>query len=211
MSTPEIGQPGGLGNAFGTPATNLLADKLKPHPAVERPQLAPPQPEPPAAGQRTEQEQPAPPEHDEPARDSAPLTAPPAAAVEATFPVGVYLLPAVITAATKRRRTKGGDNATLAFDALDAMRSRLGDLVAARQAGPARAADSLFPARRGESSQAIAARTGRRRLWSFQATAAELTVIDGLWESTGAGSRSELISCAIEEYLIPIRRRGRAG
>lgn len=194
MSDPTLSQPGGLGQAFGAPATDRLAGRLPRHPAQ------PSAPSPPASTPE--------PRRDQPAGPSADKRAPLPAADGDTYPVGVYLLPAAIAAATRHRRTRGGDNASLAFDALDTMRDRLADLVAARQVGPARPADSLFPARRGESSQATAARTGRRRLWAFQATAAELAVIDSLAESVGARSRSVLISCAVEEYLT--RPRGRA-
>ncbi|WP_431933979.1 ribbon-helix-helix protein, CopG family [Nonomuraea jabiensis] len=45
--------------------------------------------------------------------------------------------------------------------------------------------------------------TGRRQLWSFQDT----KVIDDLVDAMGTRSRSELISCALETYLLPRRRR----
>ncbi|MFF5115027.1 hypothetical protein [Streptosporangium sp. NPDC000509] len=207
MSDPSLGQPGALGEIFGKPATNLLGDKLKPHPAVSSQS----QPAPPAVTSAADRQRSQPP-------PAAPETViserlPPAQVVasdEDTFPANVYLLPAAITAAAKRRRDTGADNARIVFDAVDAMRDRLADLVAARQTGPGRAEGSLFPTRRGESSQATATRTGRRRLWSFQATEAELKVIDDLWEQAGARSRSELLSCVLEEYLTPPRRRGKA-
>jgi hypothetical protein len=195
MSDPNLAQPGALGGAFGVPATSL-GGKLPPHPAATPQQLVPPPPvlPPPAPS-------PPPVTSAESAGDAL------LAVDDDTFPVGVYLLPMTITAAAKRRRVTGGDNARIVFDAIDALRDRLGELVIARQTGPGRADDSLFPTRRGESSQAAAARTGRRRLWSFQATATEMEVIDDLWDSTGARSRSELVSCALEEYLTPPRRR----
>uniref|UniRef100_UPI003F49914E hypothetical protein n=1 Tax=Nonomuraea bangladeshensis TaxID=404385 RepID=UPI003F49914E len=46
-----------------------------------------------------------------------------------------------------------------------------------------------------------------RRLWSFQATEADTNVIDDLVDTTGARSRSELISCALKAHLMPRRRR----
>ncbi|MFF0870164.1 hypothetical protein ACFYUV_51035 [Nonomuraea sp. NPDC003560] len=119
-----------------------------------------------------------------------------------TFLVGVYLLPAVIQAASRRSRRV--DNYQLAVEAIDALRAELPDLVARRHAGPAQREDSLFPPRQGASTTAAAARDGRRRLWSFQATEADTNVIDDMVDATGARSRSELISCAPEAHLLTV-------
>lgn len=123
-----------------------------------------------------------------------------------TFPVGVYLLLAVIQAASRRRRSRRVDNYQLVVEAIDALRAELPGLVARRYAGPVRREDSLFPPRHGASTTAAAARDGRR-LWSFQATEADTNVIDDLVDATGARSRSELISCALEAHLLPRHRR----
>lgn len=119
----------------------------------------------------------------------------------------MYVLPDVARALDDERRRSGRTNAELAYDALDAVHDRLPDLVAARQAGGARPADSLFPGRRSRTPRATAAVDGRRRLWSLQATAAELDVLDGLVEGTGARSRSEVVSCALEAVYAPRGRR----
>ncbi|MGW2161859.1 hypothetical protein [Nonomuraea sp. NPDC001699] len=99
------------------------------------------------------------------------------------------------------------DNYQLVVEAIDALRAELPGLVARRHAGPVQREDSLFPPRQGASTTAAAARDGRRRLWSFQATEADTNVIDDLVDATGARSRSELISCALEAHLLPRRRR----
>uniref|UniRef100_UPI003F493F73 hypothetical protein n=1 Tax=Sphaerisporangium sp. CA-236357 TaxID=3240030 RepID=UPI003F493F73 len=126
---------------------------------------------------------------------------------DVTYQVSVYLLPAAVRAAEDVRRRTGMTNSVIAYDALDAMRDRLSELVTARRSGPDRP-DSLFPGRR-ESVRAVAAREGRRQLWSMRATDAELHVIDRLCRQTSAKSRSELISCALEAHLLTPRRRGR--
>ncbi|MER7129706.1 hypothetical protein [Streptosporangium saharense] len=122
--------------------------------------------------------------------------------------MSVYLLPAAIQAATAYRSKERVDCAGVVYDALDALRDQLPKLVAARQA-PERREDSLFPGRR-ESVGAAARRTGqRRRLWFFQASTAELAVLDQLQTTSGARSRSELVSTAVEAYLLGRRRRSR--
>ncbi|MBB4920952.1 hypothetical protein [Streptosporangium saharense] len=122
--------------------------------------------------------------------------------------MSVYLLPAAIQAAATYRSKEHTDCAGVVYDAIDALRDRLPALVAARQA-PERREGSLFPGRR-ESATAAARRTGqRRRLWFFQATTAELAVLDQLQTTSGARSRSELVSTAVEAYLLGRRRRSR--
>ncbi|WP_214417073.1 ribbon-helix-helix protein, CopG family [Sphaerisporangium fuscum] len=126
-----------------------------------------------------------------------------------TYQISVYLLPAAVRAAEEIRRRTGMTNAAIAYDALDVLRDRLAELLTARRSGPGRPSDSLFPSRRGQSTRVVAAREGRRQLWAMRATDAELEVIDRLCRQTGAKSRSELISCALEAQLLAPRRRGR--
>jgi hypothetical protein len=127
----------------------------------------------------------------------------------ATFQVSVYLLPTAVKAADRLRRSRRSVNAAVAFDALDARKNELRELVTARKTGLARPADSMFPSRLSNSTRGAAAQQGRRQLWSFQATEAELDILDQLCEDTGATSRSELVSVAMEAHLLPRRRSSR--
>lgn len=213
MNQSDLGEPGELGGAFGQSAA-ALRGKL---PLKQPPPVAP------TVDTRT----------DNGTNEAAPMTEqtrqrelrqdgaavddlqqddqppgqtalPPKKA--ATYQVSVYLLPAAVQAAERIRRRSRKFNADIAFDALDALREDLNDLVAARQTA-GRPADSLFPGRRGGSTRTTAAQQGRRQLWSLQATQVELEVMDQLAEKAGADSRSELISVAVEAYLAPPRRR----
>src|SRR5690606_11144152 len=204
-SNPSLREPGALGEAFG------LAGKLPSRraAATPTPAQAPVQaPEPPEAAVQV------PPPAPEPAAEETPAPArradPPQPADDSTFQVSVYVLPDVVRALDGARRRTGRTNAELAYDALDAVRGRLEELVTARRGGGDRPAGSLFPGRRSRASRAAASADGRRRLWSMKATADELEVLDGLVEETGARSRSEVISCALEAVHGPRgRRRGR--
>ncbi|GII05752.1 ribbon-helix-helix protein, CopG family [Planobispora takensis] len=202
MSEIDINAPGSLGSAFGGSAAGGLGGILAPRTSAPAspPAVAAPVPEP------------VPVERVAPDSVPEPLATaddrPEALEDDATYPVGVYLLPATIAAVSKRRKARRVENVNVALGAIDELCDELPALIAARRSA-GRSSDSLFPPRRSESHQAAAARDGRRRLWSFQATAAEVRVIDRLVESTGARSRSELIACAMEAYLAP-RRRGRA-
>lgn len=217
---------GELGAAFGAPATTALAGKLQPKQPKQPP--SPPKseaPEPegkkPAAADhaaeleelartaaaeyqrgRRQDEQQHQTQDEPPATDDAP------AVVPATFQVGVYLLPTAVAAAEKVRRRHSIQNAVIAFDALDAHRDELHHLVTQRKtAAAARPADSLFPSRPSKSTRSTAARQGRRQLWSLQATTEELAILDQLATDAGASSRSELISVAVEAFLLPKSRR----
>lgn len=202
MSQADINVPGSLGSAFGGSAAGL-GSMLPPKP----PASAPPPSTPERVDRRAEV-----PDTDTREQAAAVVETGPRTVAEQdeesyTYAVGVYLLPAAISAAAKRRTAEAVDNARIAYDAIDVLRGRLSELVAARQSEP-RPEGSLFPGRR-QSAQAAAQAAGRRRLWSLQATAAELAILDQLQTASGARSRSELISCAMEAYLLP-RRRGRA-
>lgn len=194
-SDADINRPGSLGNVFGPSAAGGLGAIL-PSRSATAPPPAPPAQAPPAAAPERKTREPEP-ASEPPAQDDDPTT----------YPVAVYLLPAAIAAAADRRDAARADNASVVYDAIDAVRSRLPDLVAARRAAPSRPG-SLFPGRQFSSSRAAAERDGRRKLWFFQATDPELAIIDQLQKSSGARSRSELISCAMEAHLL--RRRGRA-
>ncbi|GAB3278417.1 hypothetical protein GCM10027589_04550 [Actinocorallia lasiicapitis] len=125
-----------------------------------------------------------------------------------TFQVPIYLLPAAIEAAVKLRQRRRVQNATIVFDALDARRDELRQLINERlTSAQGRPANSLFPSRPSKSTRTAAAAQGRRRLWSIQATEAELRILDQLAEQSGATSRSELCSVAVEAHLLPRRRK----
>lgn len=215
MSDPKLRQPGALGEAFG------LGGKLaprRPGPATGAPARPAPEPPPGDVDQAPPAAPPAPPPAQPPTppqarpverQETRPQARQRAELVEdeATFQVSAYVLPDVVRALEAARRRTGRTNAELVYDALDAVHDRLPELVAARQAGGARPADSLFPGRRSRTPRAAAAVDGRRRLWSLQATAAELDVLDGLVDGAGARSRSEVISCAVEAVYAPRGRR----
>ncbi|WP_433501801.1 hypothetical protein ACQP1K_28950 (plasmid) [Sphaerimonospora sp. CA-214678] len=134
-----------------------------------------------------------------PARTSAPVED---LDVEVTSQLSVYVLPEAVQAIRRERESTGRLNAEIAFDAIDSTQEVLQHLVEARQMAP-RAEGSLFPARR-------AARRGRRRiseqqartLWTIQITQAEYQVLKDLVAETGADSVSQLVSAAIEAYLL---------
>ncbi|MFC0862396.1 hypothetical protein ACFHYQ_08810 [Sphaerimonospora cavernae] len=122
--------------------------------------------------------------------------------VEVTSQLSVYVLPEAVQAIRRARESSGRLNAEIAFDAIDSTQGLLQHLVEARQVAP-RSEGSLFPARR-------AARRGRRRiseqqartLWTIQITQAEYQVLKDLVAETGADSVSQLVSAAIEAYLL---------
>ncbi|MGI5162707.1 hypothetical protein [Microbispora sp. CA-102843] len=215
MSEPNMRQPGALGQVFGsTPGAAGLAGKLprrgEQQPtstaaAVPAPVSAPP------AGPAVDVDQGQAVEQTQPTAAARTSTAPASAdlAPEPTYQVSVYVLPDIVRAAEQVRRRSRRTNAEIAYAALDAVRERLGELVAERRLGPAPAADSMFPARRTRNQRAAAAQDGRRQLWSIQATEGELAVLDGLVERHGARSRSELISVAVEAHLGRKRARSR--
>jgi hypothetical protein len=104
----------------------------------------------------------------------------------------------------KRLRTERGIlNAEIVFDAIDATRGRLGQLVRAMQYEP-RSDDSLFPARSTRRRARTRRQVGRpsRTLWTLQVTPAEHEVLDDLMQATGANGISQLISAAVEAYLL---------
>lgn len=187
------------------PQADTTAPKGEPAPKEElgsAPAPPPPPPERPELHDTNDRDQEQP--EDEQRHDPQP---PPAKAI--TYQVSVYLLPNAVQAAERIRKRDKKTNADIALDALDAVHNQLTDLVVTRQTGPGRPANSLFPSRRGGSTRTAAAQQGRRQLWSMQATITELNVIDRLCEASGAVSRSELISVAVEAHLTPSRRRSR--
>jgi hypothetical protein len=128
------------------------------------------------------------------------------AAAPATFQVSVYLLPAAAAAAEQLRRRRSSQNAAIAFDALDRYRDELRNLIADRKTSAVRPSGSMFPNRMSNSTRSAAAQQGRRQLWSLQATEDELTILDQLAADSGASSRSELISVAMEAHLLSKRK-----
>ena len=211
-SAPAQEDEGSAARTAAPPAKKADAPPAPSSP--DRPHLAPAKPKRPAVASRTAPAAPAAREQ----RAVRPAAAPPAPAprpqpvraaepveeldVEVTSQLSVYVLPEAVQAIRKARQSSGHLNAEIAFDAIDSTRDILPYLVQARQVTP-RAEGSLFPARR-------AARRGRRRvseqqartLWTIQITQAEHQVLKDLVAETGADSVSQLVSAAIEAYLI---------
>jgi hypothetical protein len=125
------------------------------------------------------------------------------AGVDDTTQVSVYLLPAAKMAAKRLRAEQGVLNAEIVFDAIDAMRGRLEQLVRAMQYEP-RGDDSLFPARSTRRRARTRRQSGQpsRTLWTLQVTPAEHDILDDLVAATGANGISQLISAAVEAYLL---------
>jgi hypothetical protein len=124
---------------------------------------------------------------------------------EDSFQISVYLLPEAKTVAGQIRATEGKTNAEIAFDAIDAVHSDLPGLLEQRRVSP-RPENSLFPARRRKRNRRVPAGqggAGRRVLWALQVTDEEAKILDGLVQTVGAESRSELISVAMEADLLP--------
>lgn len=130
--------------------------------------------------------------------------APAAIAQSQSYQVTVYVLPEAKSAARQRRDRDGITNAEVAFDAIDATFTDLQELLRAQRT-TARAENSLFPPRRTPRHKSKL--QARRVLWSIQATADELTVLDELMAEMGAESRSELIAAAVEAHLLAKNRR----
>lgn len=123
-----------------------------------------------------------------------------------SYPVPVYLHPAVRAAAVTQRKDSKCTNAEIAFNAIDEVQHRLPGLIRDRRL-QARPESSLFPGRvrRGRfagGGAAASAGEARRVLFQFRATEAELEIIDRLVSEHGAESRSELIAVAMEESLL---------
>jgi hypothetical protein len=120
-----------------------------------------------------------------------------------TSQVSVYVLPAAKSAIRRLRTDQGKLNAEIAFDAIDAMSGRLSELVRARQLAP-REQDSLFPARRTRRRARTLRQSGEptRVLWTLQVTDAEHEVLDRLIADSGAEGVSQLVSAALEAYLL---------
>lgn len=215
-------EPADLSNAFGTSAAALAnrlarrASPAPPAPPTSPPVSEPPVSEPGASAQADARVDEPPPRQataasvDRPATPKrAPKKAPhrtptPSAPTTvdltagSTVQVSVYLLPAALQAVRNRVRETRRTNADIAFAAIDATHEQLNDLVAHRRTVP-REDGSLFPSRVRHRATADG---DRRILWSMQATPGELQIIDRLVTETGAASRSELISVAIEADLL---------
>jgi hypothetical protein len=115
----------------------------------------------------------------------------------------VYLSSAAKAAAERRRKQNGVTNAEIVLDALDQTHDELAELLASTHTA-SRSEDSLFPSRRTRRASSPAT---RKVAFSFQATAVELTIIQGMVRDFGAESQSELIAVAMEHYLLPARSR----
>lgn len=194
---------GDLGEAFGGSARGRrdLGGMLPPRrpatePAAPSPTAAEPEPSPDPVA-------PVPPRQRQP-RTTRRTPPAPEPGADTSFQVQVYVLPGVLSAASRRRKDDGLTNAEVAFDAVDAVQSRLPGLVRDRRTKP-RQEGSLFPARavrRPRAGADAGATEGRRVPWVMRCTAAELEVLDRLVASTGAESRSELVSVALEAALL---------
>ncbi|MFI6029392.1 hypothetical protein [Amycolatopsis magusensis] len=124
-----------------------------------------------------------------------------------TFQTTIYVLPEARRLAKARRDDTGQLNATIAMDAVDeALRHEwLPTLIAKRQQKP-RPEDSRFPSRRAvRRSRPRGLKSNPRVIWQLFFTADELKVLDEIIDETGAASRSELVSVALEWYFIDER------
>jgi hypothetical protein len=125
----------------------------------------------------------------------AALTSDHAYSAGAARQINTWILPEVKQYLKGQRRQTGRTNAELAFDAIDATAKQLPDLIGTRRTR-GREPGSLFPGR--VQTRTVAT---NRELWSIQATPAEIKVIDRLVDQTGAESRSELLSVALEQHF----------
>jgi hypothetical protein len=201
MNSPD------LSDAFGPSGKSKAAERLggllpsraaEPvAPGPQQPEAAEPEPAP------THAEEPSPPEAGAPSETVAasPATAEPVTmssdhsySAGAAKQINTWVLPEVKQYLKGRRRQTGKTNAELAFDAIDATAAQLHDLLGTRRTRN-REPGSLFPGR--VQTRLIAT---NRELWSIQATPAEIKVIDHLVDQTGAESRSELLSVALEQH-----------
>lgn len=189
-----------LSSAFGTSATAQRREQLGgllPRRTASPPEsAAEPAPVAPAVSMPAPSS-PQPATKPAPAEASAPASV--ASADQETMPVSVYVQPTVAEAARRyRRKHRGTSHADIALDAIEARRNELSALVTQRHSATIRAAGELFPARGSRRRR----RDGTPRvLWTIFLTAAEIQVIDRLTTETGAASRSELISVAVEAEL----------
>lgn len=190
----------GLEDTFGPSARSQpgLAGMLAPRPRTAptpRPE-SDPAPDPPPVAAREEKPQP------RRSRTTGASASPPEP--EVSYQVSVYVLPAARSRAKARREAEGVTNAEIAFAAIDSLQHRLGGLVAQRRTTPP-TEGSLFPprvSRRRRPGVDPGATAGRRVLWAIQATTEELKVLDRLVKASGAESRSELVSVALEAALL---------
>lgn len=120
----------------------------------------------------------------------------------------VYVAPAVREALDALRKRDRRTNAELVFDALDRTQHQLVELMG-RQNRHQRPASSLFGSRPGRTRPRSISPEERTVPFTFRATAAELTVIDRLVETSGAASRSALVAVALEAVYTRGQRRRR--
>jgi hypothetical protein len=128
-------------------------------------------------------------------------TAPtPHAATSSTGGITVYLTTEAVEGARKMR-SAGVTNGHIALLAIEALQDRLHELVAARRGSDRKEAitePTLFPPRSGTAAKSS---KPRRTMWSVRLTPAEIDVLQRLVAATGAASRSELVSVAVEAYV----------
>lgn len=123
---------------------------------------------------------------------------------EITEKSSVYLLPeAIIKARTLKQ--EGNSFAETATNALDAALDKgLLEHLVRRRRQVERPANSRFPARRAVRKTTKRPSPGSSRTtWQPRFSMAELRVIDAMQTQVGAQSRSELISVAVEWFLLP--------
>ncbi len=120
----------------------------------------------------------------------------------------VYVAPAVREALDALRKRDRRTNAELVFDALDRTQHQLVELIG-RQNRHQRPATSLFGSRPGRTRPRSISPEERTVPFTFRATAAELTVIARLVETSGAASRSALVAVALEAVYTRGHRRRR--
>lgn len=109
-----------------------------------------------------------------------------------------FVLPEVKARAAQRQEETGESNAEIVFAAIDDTHTRLPQLIALRHEKPSKPG-SLFPGRKLDRTDGRDGVT--REIWTYRATPAERAVIDNLGKECGAGSRSELVSVALEAFF----------
>lgn len=123
-----------------------------------------------------------------------------------TFQTIAYVSASVKMAVDQHRKRDRVTNAEIVLNALDDVYDDLPELVASHRT-VTRSEESLFPARR--IAPRASSPSTRKVPITFQATAAELHIIDALVHDFGADSLSELIAVALEHVLAPGRGRRR--
>ncbi|CAL9677624.1 hypothetical protein SUDANB95_07950 (plasmid) [Actinosynnema sp. ALI-1.44] len=125
---------------------------------------------------------------------------------ETTHRVSVY----ITSEAAKAARRTGLSRGTVSINAVDAALNAdvLADLIRIRQVGSSATAPSRFPPRKATRRAPRRAQGASNRvLWQPAFSDAELGVLDGIRSEVAAETRSELVSVAVEWYMMSPEKR----